>query len=164
MFILLIAVLLDFFEIFLKLYCFFDPAQICFDCARPINRLCSTYVSIVLDLCFDCAWPVFCFSWPFWLSRPLFWTSLTTFFFRPMFWLSRPKSGVFRLSRPMFWGSRQKSGLFQFSSKNFLACSDFLDPPKKYFWLCSANFCYVSNFSNKIGYVSIFATFSTRNS
>ena len=81
MLILLIAVLLDFFEIFFKLYCFFYPAQICFDCARPINRLRSTYVSIVLDLCFDCAWPVFCFSWPFWLSRPLFWTSLTTFFF-----------------------------------------------------------------------------------
>ena len=164
MFILLIAVPLNFFKKSLKLYCLFDPAQICFDCARPIYRLCSTIVSTVLDLYIDSAWPVFWFSRPLRLSRSLFWTSLTLFWlFRAIFWLSRPKSGVFRLFLPMFWGSRQKSGMFHFF-QNLLACSDFLDPPKKYFWLCSANFCYVSTFSNKTGYVSIFATFSTRNS
>ena len=36
-----------------------------------------------------------------------------------------------------------KNGYFQLF-QIFLACSDFLDPPKKSFWLCSANFCYVS--------------------
>ena len=30
-----------------------------FDCARPMFRLCSTYFSTVLDLCFDCARPMF---------------------------------------------------------------------------------------------------------
>ena len=131
MLILLIAVLLDFFEIFLKLYCLFDPAQICFDCARPIYRLCSTYVSIVLDLCFDCAWPVFCFSWPFGFSRPLFWTSLTTFFFALCFDFLDRNQVCFDFLDLCFEDLDKSRVCFNFLKK-FLACSDFLDPPKKY--------------------------------
>ena len=131
MLILLIAVLLDFFENFLKLYCLFDPAQICFDCARPIYRLCSTIVSIVLDLCFDCAWPVFCFSWPFGLSRPLFWTSLTTFFFALCFDFLDRNQVCFDFLDLCFEDLDKSRVCFNFLKK-FLACSDFLDPTKKY--------------------------------
>ena len=127
----------------------FCDCSLCFDFARPMFWLCSTYVLTVLDLCFDCARPMFWFSRPksgmFWLCSDYVSTVLDLCLDcnRPMFRLSRPKLGMFRFSRPMFRLSRPKSILFWFCSWlcfDFLgqnwACFKFLDQCFNFLELC----------------------------
>ena len=124
--------------------------NLCFDCARPIYRLCSTHVSTALHLWFDCARPIF------WISRPKYrmvrlyaWKKFRNFrpksvrfwLSEPMFWLSPPKLGMFRLSWPMFWLSRPKSGMFYFCARPMFRLSwpklGMFRLSRPMFWLCS---------------------------
>ena len=51
---------------------------LCFDCARSMFQMRSTYVSVVLDLCFDSARPMLrlrvqqCYELVFYSARPMF--------------------------------------------------------------------------------------------
>ena len=148
---------------------FLDQSWVCFDCARPMSRLCRSklgmfrlcstyvstfstkvgYVSIVLDLCLDFldkSWV--CFDCA-----------------RPMSRLSRPKLGMFRLCSAYVSTFSTKVG---YVSTVLDLCLDFLDqswvcfdcarpmsrlsrPKLGMFRLCST---YASTFSTKVGYVS----------
>ena len=136
--------------------------NLCFDCARLMFRLCSTYVltfstkigcaSTVLDLSFGCIRPIF---WPMVRLCPTYFLSFSTKY-------KKNTDIFFYCTRSMFrlcfrYISTLLDLCFDCVSRAKIVCFDcawpmfrFSGPKMGMFWLCST---YVSTFSTKIGYI-----------